>query len=118
MSSNTFEDKYYRFIERDRKYTAQGEEFAKNCIDNFYPEEVESMWEEGEFYLTDYIGSVMSIFPSGKYYMPWCSNFTWKDAAQDYCFREGLESILEDNGYWLESGEGDPTDLFICKNID
>jgi hypothetical protein len=69
-------------------------------------------------YLADYVGSVMSVFPSGKYYMPWCSNFTWREAAMDYCFHEGLESVLDDHDYWIESGEGDPTDLFVCRSLD
>lgn len=115
MDNNGFEDKYWRFIERDKKYHQAGMDFIKDCIESFEGELVESMFDEGEFYLADYIGSVMAVYPSGKYYMPWCSNFTWKDAAQDYCFAEGIESILDDTSYWIESGEGDPTDLFLCK---
>lgn len=35
-------------------------------------------------------------------------------AHLDECFRERLEYLLDKHGAWLEGGEGDPCDLFIC----
>lgn len=59
-----------------------------------------------------YLGSVFSLMPSGKYYTPWCSNQTWRDAAMDSAFMELLESAAEAHGLCIESGEGDPCDMF------
>lgn len=65
-----------------------------------------------------YLGTVMSIYPSGKYYMPWCSNQSRADETRDECYGAALESALEDAGMWLESGDGDPCDLFACYHVD
>jgi hypothetical protein len=69
-------------------------------------------------YYATFIGTVFAIMPSGKYYTPWaCSNVDMEEAARDEIFREELESVAEEHGGWIESGEGDPCDLFfgICK---
>jgi hypothetical protein len=65
-------------------------------------------------YYATFIGSVFSIMPSGKYYMPWCSNQTDKDVAHDLVFQEILDEVAEKHGAWIESGEGDACDLFAC----
>ena len=65
-----------------------------------------------------YIGSVMSIMPSGKYYMPWCTNQTCSDVIKDSLFLEILESIASRYGLWLEAGEGCSTDLFLASPIN
>ena len=63
-----------------------------------------------------YLGSILSIMPSGKYYMPWaCSNVTEEEAAKDEAFREALESEAEEAGLSLESGEGNPLDMFAFE---
>jgi hypothetical protein len=117
------ESKYWRFIERDKKYTSLGSKFALDCIESFTGELIEdtdNLYAEDDFkYYADFIGTVFYVMPSGKFYMPWaCSNITWLEAAQDHCFREGLESELDKHGFWLESGEGDPCDLFICHAFE
>jgi len=76
--------------------------------------EMENM--DGDTYLADYIGTVMNVFPSGKYYTFWTTNQTVKDVLKDSAFREAFEEILEEHNMWLENGEGSATDLFICKN--
>lgn len=74
---------------------------------------------EGEGYVRRiYIGSVFSIFPSGKFYMPWTSNQTHRDVYKDEIFREVLEEMLEEEECTLENGEGSADDLFICKYYD
>ena len=65
-----------------------------------------------------YLGSVFSIMPSGKYYMPWCTNQSRADETRDGAFMEALESALESAGLWLESGEGDPCDLYAYCSVD
>ena len=84
-------------------------------IESLEFEEVESI--EGDTYESCYVGSVMSIFPSGKYYMPWTSNQTIKDEMIDNCFVEALEAYLDKYNMWWENGEGDPTDVFICRQV-
>ncbi len=64
--------------------------------------------------MESYIGSVFSLMPSGKYCMPWSSNVTEKVSIQDERERERMEKAANELGAWVESGEGDPTDLFLC----
>lgn len=142
-----------------------------------------------------YIGSVMNLYPSGKYYMPWatgnldvcpnckgsgsvanpeanegdhayatglmrlisqtaiqeygaytewpwyihnevenlrkmkdrscptkdcykCGTYGFHEAFQDEVWRETLEEVAEIHGMWFDHGEGCPTDLFLCVNIE
>lgn len=65
-----------------------------------------------------YLGSVMSIMPSGKYYMPWCTNQSRSDETRDAAYWEALEEAAEEHGMWIDGGEGDPTDLFACCHIE
>lgn len=65
-----------------------------------------------------YLGSVMSLAPSGKYYMPWTTNQTDEDVEKDQAFFEALDKVAEENGMFIESGEGDPTDVFVSINVD
>jgi len=45
--------------------------------------------------------------------MPWaCSNVTEEEAEEDAEWWETFESELEKHGIWIESGEGDPVDVF------
>lgn len=95
--------------------------YRDEIYNNFYPhlldlEVVEDGMNDSK-YLRDYLGSVMSIMPSGKFYMPWTTNQTIRDVWKDRAFIEALEDVLEGYGMWLESGEGDPTDLFVCTQI-
>lgn len=70
-------------------------------------------------YARYFIGTVFSIYPSGKYYMPWAnSNVSLIEACKDSIFHETLQEKLEKMDLWLESGEGDPCDLFVCKEIE
>lgn len=63
-----------------------------------------------------YIGTVFSMMPSGKYYMPFArSNVNAAEAVLDEAYREALEGVLEERGLFEMSGEGDPCDIFFCK---
>jgi hypothetical protein len=62
-----------------------------------------------------FLGTVMSLTPSGKYYTPWAnSNVTPNDIANDALWYEALDAVAESYDGWVESGEGDPCDLFVC----
>jgi hypothetical protein len=90
--------------------------------------EFESMeWEESSsFMYCDhdqmvkhvYLGKVYNLNPSGKYYMPWCSNVTEREARKDAIWQERLEKELASIGAFPASGEGDSTDLFAVMCID
>ena len=74
--------------------------------------------DDGEPVARVFIGSVFSLYPSGKYYMPWaCSNVTEAEAEQDEAYREALEDVSGAHGMWAESGEGDPTDIFLACRL-
>ena len=89
-------------------------------------------------YMTTYLGSCLSLAPSGKYYMPFaCSNVAGDcpfcrgrgancntcggtgslSAYQDQEFYSALEDVCEEQGGWYESGEGNPTDLYFSMGI-
>ena len=71
-------------------------------------------------YASLYVGSVLNLYPSGKFYTPWaCSNIeNVREALLDECYREALESKLDSLGLWMQSGEGDFLDVFFCKSLD
>lgn len=71
------------------------------------------------YYQTYYLGSCFNIVHSGKYYMPFaCSNVTEDEAHKDKAWYELAESELNTIDAFLESGEGDPTDMFISRVVD
>lgn len=69
---------------------------------------------DDEKYITVYYGNVLDLNPSGKYYMPWCSNQTEEDVDNDTIFWEEVESVLSASDLWVESGEGNALDIFVC----
>lgn len=62
-----------------------------------------------------YIGSVFSVYPSGKYYTFWTTNQTAEDVRKDEAFQAAMDKLTERYNIILESGEGDPTDLFFVR---
>lgn len=66
-----------------------------------------------------YLGTVFEIYPSGKYYTPFAnSNVTKDEVKKDEAFLKQIELELDTIGAYLVSGDGDPTDLFIEREID
>lgn len=65
-----------------------------------------------------YLGTVFSLYPSGKFYMPWSTNVTEEEAEKDEEWREAVEAECEKLGVSFEHGEGDPCDLFIVEYRD
>ena len=80
------------------------------------PEEYQD--EEGYYYKSKYLGSVMDISPSGKYYTPLASNVTEEDVIIDQIFWEKLEEDAEKEDIIIIHGEGDPTDVFAVWYVD
>jgi hypothetical protein len=50
-----------------------------------------------------YLGSVLTLTPSGKIYMPWATgNITEYEAARDEEWREALEKAADDHGMYMD----------------
>ena len=91
--------------------------------------------DDGEVVEACYLGSVFSLTPSGKYYMPWacsnvepckrckgegcdfCGGLGSREAYEDECWRDELENAAMKNHCWVFSGEGDPCDLFLGREV-
>lgn len=67
---------------------------------------------------SSYLGTVMNLYPSGKYYMPWCTNQTDDDVARDSAYAEALEDVADAHDLYVFSGEGDPCDVYVGMVID
>jgi len=105
------------------------EEIATDgCVQPRGPEEVRSAWNMETIRFEDdetmavnraYIGSVMALAPSGKFWTFWaCGNMRMKEMAWDTIFWDLVDTVLDKYGMWRESGEGDPTDVFFCAPLD
>ncbi len=76
-------------------------------------------WNPGTECRSFYLGTVFSVMPSGKYYMPWaCSNVTEEEANKDEEFMEALEKEADAIGCYVTSSEGDPCDLLVMESRD
>ena len=49
---------------------------------------------------------------------PRCDGLGCAEARDDEVWMESLEEDLSDYGMYLESGEGDPCDLFVCMPVE
>jgi hypothetical protein len=66
-----------------------------------------------------FIGTVFALTPSGKYYTPYAnSNVTEFEAMLDETFWDAVETLTESYDFFLESGEGDPCDIFAAQYRD
>lgn len=75
--------------------------------------------DDGNRVKSIFVGTVFALLPSGKYYQPWASgNVTEDEARKDEAWFEQAEDELACIGASLESGEGDPCDLFAVKVIE
>lgn len=76
------------------------------------PHEYDSgMWERSIF-----LGTVFTLTPSGKFYMPWaCSNVSEEEANKDQEWWEVVDEELERRGLFTSAGEGCPTDMHVGR---
>lgn len=74
--------------------------------------------EDGSVIGSSYLGSVLSLAPSGKFYMPWTTNQTEEDEYKDSAFYDALDSVAEEQGGYILNGEDDACDLFFCMSFD
>ena len=115
-SNNVFEklrDRYIFNIKRDFDYNV----IVKEISESDYVLNEHEVEEHNQTPIrATYIGNHLAMVPSGKYYMPWCSNQTYKDEWKDNAWFEALELVLEQYGMFWQSGEGSATDIFFCKS--
>jgi hypothetical protein len=98
-------------------------EIALDMINTFNLNKNDKDWiKEGFFeeekYISVYYGNILGINPSGKYYTCWTTNQTEEDVNEDSLTWETIEEKLSELNLWVESGEGDALDIFICGNIE
>jgi len=61
-----------------------------------------------------YLGKHWNLFPSGRFYAPWSATYAW-ERRKDQAYAVALEAVADKYGGWIESGEGDPTDVYFCR---
>ena len=109
------ESAYYCMVENNTQDRQNGAELASSLVESYEGELIEDDLEADSEYYSEYIGSLLALNPSGKYYMPWArSNVSSLEASKDAAFWEGFDNALPDE-YWTSQGEGDPLDTYLCK---
>jgi hypothetical protein len=99
-------------------FYAQNLELLRDFVENVQPGENEGE-DDASPYESWYLGTVFALTPSGKYYTPWArSNVTDTEGARDERWYDALEQAANKLGGWIESGEGDPLDLYFCRRIE
>ena len=69
-------------------------------------------------YFSVYLGSILNIAPSGKYYTPWaCSNVSRFEAMQDEWYWHHFDNLTLQHNCWTQSGEGDALDVLLCTTL-
>lgn len=97
----------------------------QNEANDNYREYITEYGESGDANYSDfgnspcsaYLGSVLSLAPSGKFYMLWTSNQNPRDIILDAAFYSALDDVAEEHGAYIENGEGDPCDLFVAFSV-
>lgn len=59
-----------------------------------------------------YLGSVLSLYPSGKVYAFWATNQSRWDEVCDEAFQEALETVAEKHGLYVGGSDGNGCDVF------
>ena len=70
---------------------------------------------EDEGYYHYYIGRYMSLDPCGRYHHILSPNNVTQRCIN---YWERLEAAAYNAGGWIQSGEGDPTDIFFCVDVE
>ncbi len=62
-----------------------------------------------------FLGTYMALDPCGRYHSAFSPNSITKECET---FWDTMEDIAGELNCWIETGEGDPCDLFLCKEIE
>ena len=71
--------------------------------------------DEGVWLARAYLGSILTLAPSGKFWTFWTTNATDEDRVKDTVWYQMLEEEAQSNHFWTESGEGDACDLYAVR---
>ena len=81
---------------------------------DFYLVECEFEFDEDPYY-SNYLGRYMSLDPCGKYHHILSINGASRSCEM---FWDNLDKAAAALNGWIQSGEGDPTDIFFCIGKD
>ncbi len=103
--TNSFQDQFNRILALGKDIDSE-----ELHLDDYNPETgVRSI----------YLGSILSITPSGKFYTPFAnSNVSLKEAALDELWWDYMGRGLGESCLSLVLGEGDGLDLFLVRYYD
>jgi hypothetical protein len=89
---------------------------VKRYLKSIMPEmdEVENLYEDEGIYKSIYLGSFMSLDPCGKYHHILSPNGV---TSRCEAFWQRLENAASELNGWIETGEGDPTDIYFCMPV-
>jgi hypothetical protein len=68
---------------------------------------------EGAEYECYCLGSFMDLDPCGRFHCTISPNGITKRCER---YWDNMESVASELGCWIEPGEGDPTDIFLCRH--
>lgn len=97
-------------------------EYYKNKIKTWdwkdiYIEAKNNMEENNEDVGYAYLGTVMYLFPSGKYYTGYSNhNVSKAEELKDNCFALALVEVAGNNGLSIIEGFDDPCDIMAVLN--
>ena len=100
----------YREIKRNLKADAQ----SILSIPTTEPTNGETVYDDGEgnILASLYLGSVFSLDPCGRYHHIFSPNHL---SARCERYWENLERAADELGLSIDSGEGDPCDVFVVR---
>lgn len=70
-------------------------------------------WDAQEPYQMTFLGSFISLDPCGRYHHVISPNGLTAKCTR---FWASLEETAHELNAWIQEGEGDPTDIFLCRN--
>lgn len=92
-----------REIRREiRRIRCEGEWYPHSDTMNDYP------------YWACFIGSYMAVDPCGRYHHCLSPNGVTKRCTH---FWTALEDVADELKMWIESGEGNATDIYLCRPL-
>jgi hypothetical protein len=86
----------------------------KEIDDALHDAIIKGEWFLSEGYYSNYLGSFMSLDPCGKYHHILSPNGATQECVD---FWDTLNELAEEKGMWIEGGEGDPTDIYLCTAV-
>lgn len=87
----------------------------RNCIPSMETIQPEQTCDHEEPFRSAYLGSFMALDPCGRYHHCLSPNGV---TSRCEAYWGALEKAADRLGGWIESGEGDPTDIFFCLPAD